>query len=144
MMDSQAIVSREFYPQIILDTLEWYAETFKDPFMVPDSPPWFRSLILCELLLQVPFFFVSVYALWTPGNISGSGWFRSACMIYGAHTSTTLIPILATIASNPEINTAETATLFGFYLPYLILPLLLTIIAASSEDVFGPSKEKKS
>lgn len=40
-----------------------YSETFKDPFLL-DPPAWFQSFVLCELLLQFPFFFVATYAFW--------------------------------------------------------------------------------
>ena len=50
------------------DLLRWYAEEFKDP-MVVDPPTWFKSFILCEALVQLPFFPVAAYAFF-------KGWWR--------------------------------------------------------------------
>jgi len=109
------------------------------------APPYdnvfFSCFVVCELLFQLPFFVVATYALLTT-KISGSGWFRSACMIYGAHTSTTLVPILASIVTGAETTLNQKAVLCSFYLPYLIFPLWLTFIAATSEDVFHGEKRE--
>lgn len=46
--------------------------------------------------------------------------------MYGAHVATTLAPILAELY-NPAygLSEPERYMLFGFYLPYLIIPLLI-------------------
>lgn len=67
----------------------------------------------------------------------GKGWFRSACMIYGASVSTSLIPILAEIASDSMTSLEEKGLLMGFYLPYVVFPFWLMVIAVVSEDVFN-------
>lgn len=38
---------------------------------------------------------------------------------------------------------SEKGILLGFYLPYLIFPLWLVIIAVSNEDVFGRDEASK-
>ncbi|KAG7218368.1 hypothetical protein INR49_006883 [Caranx melampygus] len=60
-IDLQALLPGQVYPQPLRDLLRWYAERFKDPMML-DPPPWFRSFIVCEALLQTPFFPVAAYA----------------------------------------------------------------------------------
>jgi len=45
------------------DLVVGYSENFKDP-LVRDPPPWYMSFTICECILQFPFFFVAVYALW--------------------------------------------------------------------------------
>lgn len=148
LVDGQAFLTRSLYPQPVLDVREWYATTFKDGLMTEPFAPWFRTLVACELLIQLPFFVWAVYVLWNAGSadgnegrvdgvVDGKGKFRTACLIYGSHTVTTLIPILVETVTDDATTAAEKATLFGFYLPYLIFPAWLVFIAAGSEDVFG-------
>jgi len=137
LVDGQAVLPESLYPSPVLDLVDWYAATFKDGLMTRPFVPWFKAVVACEVLLQLPFFFFAVYALWTM-KVDGRGTFRSLCLIYGSHTATTLVPILATIAADGSgATTAEKAMLMGFYLPYLAFPLWLVFIAAGSEDVFG-------
>jgi hypothetical protein len=88
LVDSQALL--QIHPKPILDLVAWYSSTFKDELMSPPYQTWFTAIVTCELLFQVPFFFVAVYALLS-GKVSGKGWFRSSCLIYGAHTCTFLL-----------------------------------------------------
>ena len=47
----------------ILDIMDWYTANLLDNMMA-DPPAWFQSFILCETVLQMPFFFVAAYAFW--------------------------------------------------------------------------------
>lgn len=61
------------------DVLTWYSEDFKDP-MVVDPPEWFQSFILCEAVVQLPFFPVASYAfLKGQFDLTGS---RTSCFNY--------------------------------------------------------------
>jgi hypothetical protein len=110
-------------------------------------PTWFSSLVVIELVFQVPFFFLAVYAIARRSNdkavVRGDGVFRSMCMIYGSSTATTLIPIFASILTQRDTTVAEKGVLLCFYLPYIIFPLWLVVIAVCEEDVFGKNLEKK-
>jgi hypothetical protein len=83
LIDSQALF--RIHPKPVLDLVSWYSVTFKDELMTPPYQTWFTAIVTCEFLLQLPFFFIACYALWT-GTVSGKGWFRSSCLVYGAHT----------------------------------------------------------
>ena len=50
---------------------ETYCTLFKDPLM-SQPPIWFKSLIGCEYLLQLPFFCAALYAMHT-GKVCGAG-----------------------------------------------------------------------
>lgn len=120
--------------------------------------PWFSSLILLEVLFQVPFFVLATYAMLQSSKndhgvnrnplIRGDGLFRSLCLIYGSSTATTLIPILASVLTDHNTTVKEKGVLMGFYLPYLFFPLWLLVIAVCEENVFEsrdasvPSKGK--
>jgi hypothetical protein len=142
VIDAQVIFPKTLVPKLCQKLLECYYATFSDNLMKPPyDNVFFSSLVLCELVFQLPFFFIATYALLTR-NVSGEGWFRSACMIYGSHTTTTLVPILGSIIADAATDSSQKILLFFFYFPYFIFPLWLTLIAAVSKDVFnGEEKE---
>jgi hypothetical protein len=145
MIDLQALLPASFYPQTLKDLLKWYTITFKDSIMTPPYDIWLSSVFGAEMIFQLPFFFVAVYALLYPERIdgSGSGWFKPLCLVYGSHVATTLLPLLAVHATNPDADYIEKAFLILIYLPYLIFPLWLIIIAFVNEDILGQSSERK-
>lgn len=101
------------------------------------NPIWFVSLVGCELLVQLPFFFVASYAF-----IYSKKWIRIPALMYGVHVATTLVPILADIIAGPEGGRHKT-TLAAIYLPYFVLPLALALRMAVMADPFPQSESKK-
>lgn len=84
---------------------------------------------MSELLFQLPFFIVATYAF-----IKKCAWIRLPSIIYGTHTCTTLIPILAEIVLGHSEMSVEKAIsgknvviLLAAYLPYFLIPAMLTI-----------------
>jgi hypothetical protein len=53
-------VARDF-PRFAKDLLQWHIRTNGD-FLVRDNPRWFVAFVWCEVLVQLPFFFVAAYA----------------------------------------------------------------------------------
>ena len=47
----------------VQDVVAWYSVSFKDPLIL-NPPAWYTSFVLCEMFLQLPFFFVATYAFW--------------------------------------------------------------------------------
>lgn len=136
-MTAQTVVPW-IYPEFMTGLLPFYVSQSNDTLMVTPFDIWFRSFVAFEVLVQVPFFVVAVRVLSNTARYSGSGWFKTTCLVYGSHAATTLIPILATTIFN-EINSApEKAVLLSFYLPYLLFPAWLIYICATNEDIFGP------
>ena len=77
------------------------------------TPPlWLKALICCELTFQLPFFFYAVWAL-----LSKSESIRFPGLIYGAHTATTMVPVLSHFIFAEDIKVEEKAVLIGFYAP---------------------------
>lgn len=63
-IDLQTLLPAHWIPKVLADTLSFYKNTFKDPFMGSTEPMyWFRSFLVCELILQLPFFFYACYGL---------------------------------------------------------------------------------
>ncbi len=140
MIDGQACLPSSWYPTSIRNLLVWYTVRFKDENMTAPIDLWLKSFISCELLFQLPFFVYATHRIYysLPSDL-----FRSLCLVYGAHTSTTLIPILAYIISPPSTHTIYTTTiserfiLAMFYFPYLLFPAWIMMIAIRSPNMFG-------
>jgi len=143
-MNGQTVLPEAIFPDALREILPFYAAQFNDTLMTAPFDTWFQSFVVCEVLLQVPFFMYGVKSLWNWQSTDGSGWFRTACLIYGAHAVTTLIPILVETIFNDVTTTTEKCILVGFYLPYLLFPTGLVYIAATNEDIFSepPIKAK--
>lgn len=131
-VDSQAVIPKEFYPQPCQDMISWYCRSFKDPMMV-EPPGWFKSFCVCELIFQLPFFFPAVYAFWK--GSAKCKWIRIPAMVYGAHVTTTVIPIITHILFHdfstskhpgPE-SMDERLQLTAIYFPYLLIPILILL-----------------
>ena len=103
---------------------------------------WFQSIVTLELLFQLPFFFVALYYLSDASDKSYPDSFRTACIAYGAHTATTMAPILATLVTNSNATMTERMAVTAVYLPYLVFPLWILWIAATTRRVEVKSKTK--
>lgn len=141
-IDLQALFP-EIYPTALKDLLVWYTESFNDDLMRSPHDTWFRAIVAGELLFQLPFFFIAVHVLLHSDKYNGKGWFRSMCTVYGAHTSTTLLPILVCHCVNKNATVIEKCMVTSIYLPYLIFPLWLTYISVVSDDMFGSKTVKR-
>ena len=134
--DLQAILRPYLYPPILVNLVKGYA-SLGDPHMSEPFDLWFQSLVVCELIFQLPYFFVACYYLW--GEPSATGvykypkWFQMLSIVYGAHVATTLVPLFPTIWAQQSIHVPmEQRLLIEFlYLPYFIFPVLLAWLAAA-------------
>ncbi|KAG7479650.1 sigma intracellular receptor 2 [Solea senegalensis] len=146
-IDLQALLPEHVYPQPLRDLLRWYAEDFRDP-MVLDPPHWFKSFILCEALVQMPFFPIAAYAFLK----GGCKWIRTPAIVYSTHVATTLVPILAHILfydfpmkPYPGPQTMhERLWLVSIYAPYLLIPVMLLLTMLMSSTYNSTSRSAKS
>ncbi len=98
-------------------------------------PPWFKALVWSELALQLPFFFVAVWAF-----AKGDARIVKPAAAYGMAVATTLVPILAELGASEAITDEATRrTLLAFYFPYLAMPLAIGVWAlrAAGTDPFA-------
>lgn len=137
LMNGQTVLPEVLFPDALRGILPFYAAQFNDTLMTAPFDTWFQSFVVCEVFLQVPFFIYAVKSLMNWQSTDGSGWFRTACLLYGAHAVTTLIPILAETIFNNVNTPTEKCILYGFYIPYLIFPSYLVYIAATNDTVFS-------
>ena len=135
MMDSQALLPPAIVPGFMKSLLRFHVDTNADPLMA-NPPTWFKSFILFELLFQLPFFFIGFKAFYERKN-----WIRIPGVVYGAHTATTLVPILQYIWEYPSLGNAERWRLIAIYLPYLVVPLWIVWCVIGEGEPF-PAKPK--
>lgn len=145
-LDAQAVLPLHWFPDILLDLTAYEVHTFNDPLMGnARNLLWLQSLIVLELCFQLPFFFVAVYYLSSSSTTQyyPEG-FRAACIAYGAHTATTLIPILTLFWSAKHVATfSERLLVTGLYFPYLAIPLWLLWTTATTLPI-ATNENKKS
>lgn len=142
LIDAQGALS-VWYPQTLRNLIEWYCDVFGDVLMRYPSPSWFQSLIIAELFLQVPFFFIALRVL-SKEQHTYPRWFQSLCILYGAHVSTTLIPILATFWTSTQMSGVQIVMTTVVYMPYLLFPLWLLYLAIVDDFVDLNSNNMKS
>jgi len=100
-----------------------------------DRPAWFCGLVYCEVFLQLPFFFLALYAF-----VRGLNWVRIPALCYGAHTATTLAAIFADmLLGGPPVKWR----LVAIYSPFLIMPLAILLRMAFKRVPFEPALRKK-
>jgi len=135
-LDGQALMP-DLYPQILRDLARYEVETFHDTLMgTAANLPWFRSMVCLEFIFQLPFFLAAIYYI---GYAKATNYypdgFRSACIGYGAHTCTTLVPILNFFWSQDyDGTTQQSIALTALYLPYLLIPAWLLWTAATDNS----------
>ena len=119
------------YPEALTQVMDYHVTTFKD-FMMADPQPWLRSIIACEMLFQLPFFFYAVWALLAKANSA-----RIPFILYGTHVTTTLVPILGEVYYREGMEVADKVKLSLVYLPYLLIPLSITVYFSLATKPFG-------
>ncbi|KAJ3375854.1 Transmembrane protein 97 [Allomyces arbusculus] len=135
IMDAQGLpwVHQNIMLRALQAVHAWYISTFKDPLM--DHPVdaarsqdrmWFHVMLVGELVFQLPVFFVGAWAFADVKRLS-IPWVRTLLMVYGAHTATTLFPILPYFVAQDQLTATNRAILIAFYLPFLVVPLALVL-----------------
>lgn len=130
LVDAQVVVPARFVPNFAKKALAWHIQTNNDVLMAT-QPRWLVALVTCEVLFQFPFFFYAIGAL-RRRDERARGWF----VAYGAHTATTMAPILQFIAEHGGVSDGERWRLIGIYAPYLIVPLWLAACALGEGPLF--------
>ena len=135
-IDSQAAFPASFYPQPIKDLVSWYATTFQNSLMTAPFHKWLTAIVWCECLFQIPYFFIALRMMMR-GSSQWPEWFRTASIVYGAHTSTTLLPIMVEMYYNKQASSDWKAYTLFLHVPYLLFPagiVYLAVIDALSNE----------
>ncbi|KAI7826702.1 transmembrane protein 6/97 [Kickxella alabastrina] len=145
--DAAPLLPADLLPGFMLELNRILTEQLSDPLMIIGATrsdmTWFRSMLTCELVLQLPFFFYAAYALWTNNPNR-----HAPLLVYGAHVSTTMAPVLGTLMLGDIDRTFhQRLLLLGLYLPYLLIPLSIVAVSfnkcAHALSVFN-AKQKTS
>lgn len=72
---------------------------------------------------------------------AGKRWIQKPAIVYGISTATTLLPILGELLLSPAKD-FNRPVLVAFYLPYLVLPLVLAARMLHMEEPF-PQRARK-
>jgi hypothetical protein len=142
-IDGQAFFPAALYPQPIQHVVSWYAATFQDSLMTAPYDTWFTAVVGCECLFQMPYFFVALHMMLS-GSKLWPEWFRTASIVYGAHTSTTLLPIMVEIWLGGYASSDLRLYTILLYSPYLIFPSMLVYLAVSDSLSTTNRKQKSS
>lgn len=142
-IDLQAI-GKPWYPTLLQDLVTKYARLCGDPHMSEPFELWFQSIVLFEMIFQLPFFFVAVRMFSEAALQHYPRWFQMACIIYGSHTATTLVPILPTLwyQEDPVPPWEKRILLVLIYLPYFVFPAWIAAIAAMDDGTFDRGHQK--
>jgi len=136
LIDSQAVLPPRWIPGPLRGFLGWYVDFMKDPLMGnAHNLLWFQCCVGLELVVQLPFFFWACQVLSSSKNVKQyPKRFAQASIAYAGHACTSMVPILATLATNPDATATQKAMILSVYLPYLIFPLALLYYATKDDD----------
>jgi hypothetical protein len=83
-----------------------------------------KVFLVCELFLQLPFFFYASIGLW-----KGDKSIRLPLLIYASHAATTTLACISELmfGNNEGLSESQRNFLLMVYTPYLILPLTMII-----------------
>ncbi len=98
---------------------------------VDQKPLWFQAVTWIEIFVQLPFFFMAAYAF-----TFRKTWIRIPCIIYASCALTAFIPIMTELMladNKPHLK----AAMFGFYSPFLFVPMIIMARALLYPDMFG-------
>ena len=139
MVDLQSLFNSlypELYPAFLKEFVrDQYLNKYGD-YLMTTPPVWLKALLYFEIL-QIPFYFAAIYALTYRKN-----WIRIPAVIYGSHVTTAVALLLAEFQFSDKITDKQRLILCSFYLPYLIIPLSLTLYMTFVTKPFN-KKEKK-
>ncbi|GMK59325.1 hypothetical protein CspeluHIS016_0703400 [Cutaneotrichosporon spelunceum] len=131
LMDGQVVYPSWMVTGPLEAFKEWYLDFLRDPIMtgVSTENPTTRFMIpffYLEMFFQLPCFVLGAIGLWKNDK---RVW--PLLMAYGASTTTTLLPVLQRLVfdteTSPPLTTFELTGLLSCYIPFLIIPLMMTI-----------------
>jgi len=118
LIDSQAIVPEKYVPSFARQLLKFHIKQ-NDDFLMLEQPMWLKSFIVCEVLVQLPMFYVLLRKLLRKEETN----IRWMGVGYSSHVMTTMVPILT------EIYRRGSLTLFLIYFPYFFRAFTVVLFA---------------
>jgi hypothetical protein len=132
-----AVLPSSIVPAACLKPLQWYLSTYNDPLAGKKSFPggWFGGFSVCEVLLQLPYFFwaatvpIGSIEILGQANDLGDKRLDLPSLAYAIHATTTIFAAICELFAFPEtvINTSEKITLGMSYIPFQIMTGIMAI-----------------
>ncbi|TFK51934.1 hypothetical protein OE88DRAFT_1486556 [Heliocybe sulcata] len=156
LLDLQAIYPTSMVPKFIASLPASYVKMSGDPliggamgyFGTEETYVWFKTFLFLEAIFQLPTFVLGARALYKDNRR-----IYPLLLVYAASTTTTTLPCLsvvlttrlASVATAGAITSAQRLLLLSSYIPFFILPLVMTIDMAMrvSASVTDGSEAKK-
>ncbi|KAJ3720603.1 transmembrane protein 6/97 [Lentinula raphanica] len=132
LLDFQKFYPKAYVPSVILGFRQWWIDVSADPLVAAAARGdnllngelvWFGCFAWLELLFQFPVFFLGMKGLW-----NGSRSIYVLMLAYGASTATTVLPcIVYFFQEHPNMTSAHRLMLLSSYVPFFVVPLIMTI-----------------
>ncbi len=106
-------------PAVMVKVIHWYGSTY-DPLLMA-RPQWWKQTIWLDVLFYGPFYALAIYAF-----LRGREWIRIPAIFYSGMMFADVFIILGEEIAGPHA-TPHLGTVFALNLPWLLLPLLLSI-----------------
>ncbi|KZP01720.1 hypothetical protein CALVIDRAFT_594414 [Calocera viscosa TUFC12733] len=141
-IDMQHVYPKHLVPEQLKNVMVDYMERSSDPVTLgafglignPGQYTWCIVALYLEFFLQLPIFFIGLWGLW-----KASARINILILIYGVSTATIVLACVATILAVPttsdltinagiaSVTDEQRALLLKCYLPYLIVPTVMTL-----------------
>lgn len=107
----------------------FYCRNFHDPLLSDHSlhAGWFRSFLFLEGLLQLPICCYLAMQRTDYGKVS-----RSLILTYAVQVFTTTFGCIAELSATEHISATNRWILYGFYLPYLVIAVIMAVDVGAS------------
>ncbi|KAH9830040.1 transmembrane protein 6/97 [Rhodofomes roseus] len=144
VVDLQAVYPPHLVPSAMKGIVDYYLTTYNDPLIggvmgffgsaKAESFNWFHTFVVMEAFFQLPVFLLGMRGLY-----KGTRAIYVLLLVYASSAATTTLPCLTTILYTPvtsvastdpssiSINPTQRLGLLASYVPFLIVPLLMTI-----------------
>ncbi|SPO22078.1 uncharacterized protein UTRI_02080_B [Ustilago trichophora] len=122
--------SQRLFPEPLRKVLQDYLTSSKDPFLLAaaESSPehvWFRVLLASETVFQIPCFVVGIWGLWNDEKRT-----YPLMVAYGTLAASSTLQCICSVLYGKDgsgLTSAQVGGLLQNYIPFCIIPTLLTV-----------------
>ncbi|CAB4274216.1 unnamed protein product [Prunus armeniaca] len=125
LIEAQACLPGDLYPNILVDLRNWYARESGD-YLMTEMPDFYVGIMWLELVFQWPLVFINLY-----GILTGKPWFNITCLSYGISLFTSMVPIFAELTGSGRAPDKLLTVYFSF-LSLGVLAILRGLLPTSS------------
>ncbi|KAM1821927.1 hypothetical protein TB2_023666 [Malus domestica] len=127
LIEAQACLPRNLYPDILVDLRNWYTRESGD-YLMTEMPDFYVGIMWIELVFQWPLVFVNLY-----GILASMPWFNITCLSYGISLFTSMVPIFAELTWSGRAPD-KLLTVYYCFLSLGVLAILRGLLPNSSTN----------